>query len=329
MRFEDFSALELLGSGSTGKVHRAINRSSGQVRALKSVPLSHGHILAMEVKALSTRCPGMISLDGILLHEDVMYLVLQYMDGGCLEKVVRQRGAFPEPVAAALAFQLLWCLQHLRSAHLLHRDIKPSNVLLDCSGRVRLGDAGLAAFLQNSAASAHSFVGTCRYMSPERIKHGTYSFPADVWGLGLSLWYAVVGGVPFPDANSYVEVIGVVTDSEEIVEIPPEGTPTGTQCAQVNARPLSLSPQFRELILCCCHKDPLKRLTPDALMLLPVFKIHDIKTVAQAECILKNFLGGPKEGGFSSIYDESAARKSKARSGGREQKSAQKNLVII
>lgn len=291
--FEAYTICELLGIGGSGHVYRAVHRATGEVYALKALPLSTGgrlNTLVKEVDALSSGCPGMIKLHATSIHEESLYLVLEYMNAGCLDKVVASHGALPEAPASALAYLLLWCLSKLRAARLLHRDIKPSNVLLSTQGRVRLGDAGLMSTLQHSVSTAHSYVGTCRYMAPERIQHGSYSFPSDVWGVGLSLWLAVMGRVPFAEAQSYVEVIGAVSDTSARVETPPNGTLVVAGAGQ--QRPLDLSPHFREILDGCLAKDPLERLTPEALMALPIFTDHGTESVGKAEGMLRDFLSG-------------------------------------
>ena len=189
-KYADFALLAQLGRGSTSVVHRVRHLPSGVEYALKAIPLPGDEArragFLREVRALQASCSGMVACHGCFLHEDSVHLVLQLMEGGSLEALVRARGALPEREAAALAYQLLWCLARMRHAHLLHRDVKPSNVLLAPSGAVRLGDAGLAKGTP-SIAQAHSFVGTFTYMAPERLLQGAYAFPADVYGAGLSV----------------------------------------------------------------------------------------------------------------------------------------------
>lgn len=71
---------------------------------------------------------------------------------------------------------------------------------------MKLGDFGLCAELQNSIGVAATFTGTCKFMAPERIQHGVYSFPADIWSFGMALFHCVTGEYPFSKARTYIEV---------------------------------------------------------------------------------------------------------------------------
>jgi mitogen-activated protein kinase kinase 3 len=80
--------------------------------------------------------------------------------------------------------------------------VKPANVLIHSSGRVKIGDMGLAIDLekntdknsnQNQNMLAQSFIGTYTYMSPERIAGQPYSFASDIWGVGLTILAVCLG----------------------------------------------------------------------------------------------------------------------------------------
>ena len=94
--------------------------------------------------------------------------------------------------------QLFKALEHLHnnSTPIIHRDIKPSNLLLNSRGEAKIGDFGMSGQLASSFSRLASWVGTAAYMSPERISASDYSFAADIWGLGISLWECAVGRYP-------------------------------------------------------------------------------------------------------------------------------------
>lgn len=85
-------------------------------------------------------------------------------------------------------------LDYLHSVQrVLHRDLKPANLLMDEEGNVKISDFGISAHLGDVSAFAETFVGTTRYMAPERLSGATYSYPSDVWALGLILLELVTG----------------------------------------------------------------------------------------------------------------------------------------
>lgn len=112
-------------------------------------------------------------------------LVMEYMNGGTLEQFVSRREALPEAALAAVARPVLRGLASMHSNHQIHRDIKPSNILVDRAGRVKIADFGVVREFNRTGSLAKTFTGTLTYMSPERIKDSNYSYPSDVWSLGM------------------------------------------------------------------------------------------------------------------------------------------------
>lgn len=112
-------------------------------------------------------------------------MVMEYMDGGTLQQFLARREALSEPSIAAVARSVLRGLAEMHAKYKIHRDIKPSNILLDRQGRVKISDFGVVRQLNQTGSLAQTFTGTLAYMSPERIKDLDYSYPSDVWSLGM------------------------------------------------------------------------------------------------------------------------------------------------
>jgi serine/threonine protein kinase len=312
LQHSDFALLGELGRGSTSTVYRCRYRPSGMEYALKCIPVagseSQRAAYLREVRALQVACSGMIACHGCFVHEDSVHIVLQLMEAGSLDALLRAHGPLPEPVACALAYQLLWCLARLRHAHLLHRDVKPSNVLLAPSGVVRLGDAGLAKETA-SLAQDHSFVGTVKFLAPERLQQGPYAYPADLYGAGLCLLQAVLGRDPLAGVGtSYVDILVAMLEAPALA-IPPNGTPlpsgstptaaaaaaaaASSAAAATAATPatLQLSQAFRDMLGSALQRDPAARPTADALLLSPLFASHGVTDRAASEAVLRQHFG--------------------------------------
>jgi serine/threonine protein kinase len=93
-------------------------------------------------------------------------LVIEYMDGGSLEDLVRQGGCKDEQVLADIARQTLSGLSFLHRHKNVHRDIKPANILCSSNGVIKIADFGISKALDKTNGFANSFVGTICYMAP-------------------------------------------------------------------------------------------------------------------------------------------------------------------
>jgi serine/threonine protein kinase len=112
-------------------------------------------------------------------------VILEFMNLGGLDNVQRKAPGkcIPEKVLAAMAYQILFGLGYLEFERRVHRDIKPQNILVNTTGRVKLTDFGISREL-STAVLAKTFIGSFKYMSPERILHQPYDYASDIWSLG-------------------------------------------------------------------------------------------------------------------------------------------------
>jgi len=140
----------------------------------------------------------------------VHYLVLEFVDGEDAKSYVTRRGPLGEIEAARIVLKVA---RGLAKAHqhpdvIVHRDIKPANIMISRRGDVKLGDLGLAkAVEQMSAASMLSGlggVGTSAFMPPEQRRLTASLTPAaDIWALGVTLYYFLTQRVPGVGSDEY------------------------------------------------------------------------------------------------------------------------------
>lgn len=132
-------------------------------------------------------------------------IVLELLEGGTLQSVLDRRGPFPHSMLAEIARQMLEGLKHLHGLGILHRDIKPSNFLVDTRyGLVKISDFGMSADMEASHTSGQktsctTWVGSLRYMSPEKLRGECYRFDSDVWSLGVTVYQLATGKFPLPE----------------------------------------------------------------------------------------------------------------------------------
>ena len=197
-----YRPLRPLGSGGSGSVWLARDEETGLDVALKIVP-REGKAAARaerEAEAASRlrhrRCLRAYGFGADLGH---VYIAYEYVGGRTLRDAMRA-GELPDADAVEAAAQILEGLAHAHTRGIIHRDVKPSNVLLADDGRisVRLLDFGLAQFDEADTLTAVGDVpGTLAYIAPERLGGEEATAAADVWGVGVLLWEALVGTHPF------------------------------------------------------------------------------------------------------------------------------------
>jgi serine/threonine-protein kinase len=124
-------------------------------------------------------------------------MVLEHLPGGTLAEALARGGPLGAASVRRLALDLLAGLGAAHRSGIVHRDVKPANVFFDGAGNAKLGDFGAAHLLDYGHTQTGSFVGTLAYLSPEQITGGGIGFPADLYGLGATLYEALTGQPPF------------------------------------------------------------------------------------------------------------------------------------
>ena len=88
----------------------------------------------------------------------------------------------------------------------MHRDIKPENVMINALGYTKLSDFGISKDLEDKDKLANTFVGTFKYMSPERLEGKQYTYSSDIWSMGLILYEMLCGKYPFPKSEVFMDI---------------------------------------------------------------------------------------------------------------------------
>lgn len=138
---------------------------------------------------------------------DTHYIVMEYVDGQDLHRLVSQSGPLEPEVAADYIAQAAIGLAHAHEKNLVHRDIKPANLLVDRGETVKLLDLGLAKLTEDDQASLtlandENVLGTADYLAPEQaLNSHTADHRSDIYSLGCTLYFLLVGRPPFPDGT--------------------------------------------------------------------------------------------------------------------------------
>ncbi|XP_077047174.1 serine/threonine-protein kinase PAK 3-like [Agelaius phoeniceus] len=196
---EKYLELEQIGQGAFGTVYKGLDRATGGEVAIKKMSLrgqnrerAVNEILLLKDK----KNPNIVnSLDSFLVDGD-LWLVMEYMDGGTLQDVVRQT-RMAEGEMAAVSRECLQGLDFLHSNRVIHRDLKSSNILLGMDGSVRLADFGLCTQLSPEQDQRSSMVGTAHWMAPEVVTRSPYGPKVDIWSFGIVTIEMVEGEPPY------------------------------------------------------------------------------------------------------------------------------------
>lgn len=136
-----------------------------------------------------------------------LHIVMGYADeGDLLQKIKEQQQhlqgkLFQEDQIINWFTQICLAIKHIHDRKILHRDIKSQNIFLTKTGRILLGDFGIAKCLNNTIDKAKTIVGTPYYLSPEIINNEPYEYKSDIWSLGVLLYEMCMLTVPFNAQN--------------------------------------------------------------------------------------------------------------------------------
>ncbi|KAK4136887.1 kinase-like protein [Trichocladium antarcticum] len=239
--------------------------TSGTVMAMKEIRLELDEakfttILKELVILHECVSPYIIDFYGAFYQEGAVYMCIEYMDGGSIDKLYA--GGIPENVLRKITFATIVGLKTLKDDHnIIHRDVKPTNILVNTNGQIKICDFGVSGNLVASIAKTN--IGCQSYMAPERISGGggalagTYNVQSDIWSLGLTIIECAMGKYPYPP-----EVSGTIfSQLSAIVEGDPPDLPVE-----------GFSPVAKDFVRCCLNKVAAKRHTYPMLLAHPWIK---------------------------------------------------------
>lgn len=209
---------EILGIGGTAVVFTAVRLVDGAdvvVKTLRPTFVDNPDLvrrLRREAEvATRVRHPGIVAvLDQGILHDGSPYLVLERLHGECMSRLLRRVGTLPAEVLGAVVIRVCAILHAAHGAGYVHRDVKPEHVFMDrdASGalRVRLLDFGVCAAdtapQDEKDREIGRVFGTPSYVSPEQASGDpNVDARADVFGLGILMFEALTGRLPFTGSN--------------------------------------------------------------------------------------------------------------------------------
>jgi serine/threonine protein kinase/class 3 adenylate cyclase len=237
-----FRLLEKLGQGGMGAVFRAEDTSDGHIVAVKVLRREHGgnppalRRFLKEARLLAEiQSPYVANLLEANDDDGIHYLVLEFVPGRSLDRLLAERGRLEEREALAILSDVARGLAEAHARGIIHRDVKPENILVvsggvvsgewsDTSGttahpspltthhspltthHAKLSDFGLARHIEETASlnltRVGAILGTLWYMSPEQCGGKEVDARSDVYSMGATLYHVLAGRPPFLADNT-------------------------------------------------------------------------------------------------------------------------------
>jgi serine/threonine-protein kinase len=193
-----YRILSALGSGGFGSVYLAEDTWIDKKVALKIPHKQHLDFSDMvkEPRLLASMShPNIVTVLTAEKHENVFFIVMEYVAGDTLERIIARGGALDLPRALDFTCQICNAVDHAHSAGILHRDLRPGNMLVTDTGLLKVTDFGTSRFLE-IAAHGTTVIGSPPYMAPEQF-HGKAVFASDVYSVGVTMYQMLTGALPY------------------------------------------------------------------------------------------------------------------------------------
>lgn len=182
------------------------------------------------------------------------YLILEYVDGTPLHRLLRERGRLPVEQAVSIAKQIARGLEYMHAAHVYHRDLKPENVIVTDDGTAKIIDFGIA-LMEGSRRMTWRWLtnasGTPAYMAPEQIQGKRGDARTDLYALGIMLYEMLKGRPPYG---------GPGEDALQVMQEHLRG--------RADALPPSVPPGLAGIVATCMRRNPDERYQSAAALLV-------------------------------------------------------------
>ncbi len=218
-----YRLIRQVGRGGMGVVWQARNELLDRLVAIKQLdappgtaPESRaGRIERVKREArVAARLdhPGIVRVYDVIDWHGLPAIVMEYVAGGSLATRIDESGPLSVEETARLGVALLDALRHAHDAGVVHRDLKPDNILLDGT-RAVITDFGIARPMERATTLTMpgAMIGTPLFMAPEQIEGKQATTASDLWSLGVTLYTAVEGTLPFQGETIAQVCVAILT----------------------------------------------------------------------------------------------------------------------
>ena len=225
-----YRILEQIGAGGMGIVYRSEDTRLGRPVALKVVAGDDAQVdekararLLREARTASAlNHPNICTIHEAGMADGETYIAMELIEGQSLSAIIRT-SALSIEAAVRYGVQIADALAHAHDRGVVHRDLKSANVMITSDSRIKMLDFGLAKRLSDGPEAptrtveqiteAGAVAGTVAYMAPEVLLGAQADARSDLWALGVLLFEAVTGALPFRGTTTFEVTSAILRDA--------------------------------------------------------------------------------------------------------------------
>ena len=234
-RIGHYKVVAELGRGGMGIVYKAHEESLNRFVAIKvlgeHLTEDPGHVerfLREARSAAALNHPNIVQIYTVSEDQGRHFFAMEYVSGRSLQQILKTTGPLEPIQVAKIALQTASGLRAAHEQGIIHRDIKPANLMIDDRGLVKIADFGLALVTGGVSrlTATGMFMGTPGYLSPEQCLDQDPDHRTDIYSLGVTLYEALSGKVPFT-ADSPLALLRQIVEVEppDLADLKPDVDP--------------------------------------------------------------------------------------------------------
>ncbi len=247
-----YQLTERVGIGGMAEVYRAQDTVLDRIVAVKVMLPQYAADQTFQQRfrqeaasAAKLQSPYIVSIYdwGLDADDETYYIVMEFLKGTDLKTAIKERGAINQRKAAEIGSQVAQALQVAHDGGIIHRDIKPQNIMIQPDGNIKVMDFGIARAGDAGLSQTATVLGTAHYISPEQAQGKDLTGLSDVYSLGIVLYEATTGRLPFEGTDSVSVAV------KQVNEMP---------AAPRSINP-DIDPMLEAIIMKAIAKDPAQR----------------------------------------------------------------------
>ncbi|MDZ4834473.1 MAG: serine/threonine-protein kinase [Candidatus Melainabacteria bacterium] len=255
----NWTVLEMIGEGASGRVYRAVDEQTNMVAAIKFLKLSFQSdptaVKRFQQEALAIKQLTIGSITSLfdfgILDDGTPYLVMELVRGRTLQQILELQGSLSNETARTIFLQIAEAMEEAHAHGILHRDLKPGNLIIDEKLNVKIVDFGLAKFCDSDLAASVTrtgvSLGTPAYMSPEQCTGEEVDHRSDIYSIGCVMYECLTNRPVFETEKA----LGFY--HKHAFEVPVEPSKHLGKAPHIATREFK---QLEQIVMACLRKVP-------------------------------------------------------------------------